>query len=107
MAVELHALDRMIELISPVTYACPLGTLLGGCSLSLSPGTIHDTAGSESVCSAVKKWPNGSTFESWLSLRTVSNHGSGFQIPGVHEFCGTGAQNIWSLVQSGWPPCWT
>ena len=37
-------------------------------------------------------------------MRTVSNHGSGFQMPGVFELCGTGAQNIALSAQSGWSP---
>ena len=35
------------------------------------------------------------------SSRTVSKYGSGFQMPGVVAFCGTGAQNIASSSQSG------
>ena len=73
----------------------------GGWSLTACAGVIHETDGSVPASASSKKSASGRTFESWPSLRTVSNHGSGFQIPGVVAFCGTGAQNIASSLQSG------
>jgi hypothetical protein len=44
-------------------------------------------------------------FPNWLSAFTVSNHGSGFQIPGVLAFCWTGAQlSAAGFSQSGSVP---
>src|SRR5436305_14861134 len=99
MAVDDQSLLRMIALTRPVAYAWPTDTRAGGCSLTAGAGTIHDTAGSFPVRAASKKSCNGTTFSASRSCRTVSKYGSGFQIPGVFEFCGTGAQNIASSPQ--------
>ena len=47
---------------------------------------------------------NGATFSRSPSCVTVSNRGSGFQMPGVFAFCGSDLQSIWLSSQSGWPP---
>ena len=44
---------------------------------------IQETAGSVPCFAAVKKSLIGVTLPTWLSSRTVSNQGNGFQIPGV------------------------
>jgi hypothetical protein len=44
------------------------------------------------------------TSPSWWSSRTVSNHGSGFQMPGVFAFCGTDPHNMSPSAQSGCKP---
>ena len=47
-------------------------------------------------------------FVSWSSSRTVSNHGSGFQMPYVDEFWATGAHVSWDgFSQSGSVPLTT
>ena len=43
----------MTALTSFVTYAWPAETRPGGCSLTRSFGTIHDTAGSLPACAAL------------------------------------------------------
>ena len=46
----------------------------------------------------------GTMFRSWWSCRTVSNQGSGFQIPGVPESCHFALQTIPPSWQSGCTP---
>src|SRR5436190_2191692 len=104
IAVDFQALERMIEFTTPVTYACPRETSAGGCSLTLSVGTTHEIDGSLWCARSLNNAGSGSMLRSWWSSRTVSKYGSGFQMPGVFEFWGTGAQNILSSAQSGWVP---
>ena len=67
-------------------------------------GMTHETAGKRPRRAAAKNFLIGSTFRSSWSRRTVSNHGSGFQIPGVFALCRTGLQTIASSSQSGCAP---
>jgi hypothetical protein len=56
---------------------------------------------------ATKKLRIGLMFRSWWSRRTVVNHGSGFQIPGVAALCKTGRQAAAPSSQSGCAPAKT
>src|SRR5207248_10706121 len=104
MAVLSHSGPRMAALMSRVTYFSPALTVPGGCSLTDWLGTIQDTAGRRPRRAAVKECASEAMLWSWWSSRTVVNHGSGFQIPGVWAFCGTGLQDIASSAQSGSEP---
>ncbi len=53
---------------------------------------------------SLKKCFMDTTFRTCLSWRTVVNHGSGFQLPGVLALCGTDPQIISSSSQSGSVP---
>src|SRR6187455_2806351 len=95
----------MIAFTSVVTYAWPADTSPVGCSLTFPVGTIHETAGSVPLRAAVKKLRRDVMLPSCQLSRTVENHGSGFQIPGVLASCGIGAQLIAaSSRQSGSVP---
>ena len=61
----------MTVFTSLVTYAWPTDTRLGGCSLTPSFGTIHETAGSVPWRAAVKKFASDVMFRSCRSCRTV------------------------------------
>jgi hypothetical protein len=87
-----------------VTYACPRETRPGGCSLTDCAGVSHETDGSAPRLAARRNAPNGSTSSPCRSSCTVSNHGSGFQIPGVAAFCPTALHSIASSAQSGCEP---
>ncbi len=82
-------------------------TWLGGCSLTWLFGVTHDTAGSRPRRAARKKRAIEVTSRSWWSSRTVSNQGSGFQIPGVFARCRIAAQTIAPVSQSGSLPAKT
>src|SRR5712691_10687899 len=94
----------MIELITCVTNAWPSVSRPGGCSLTLEFGVTHDTAGKVPVRAAAKKLDIEVMLQSWWLLRTVSNHGSGFQIPGVFGLWRTALQSIAPSSQSGSVP---
>ena len=55
LAVESQSGLRMIALTTFVTYAWPVDTSPGGCSLTAPFGVIHETAGSVPFFAAVKK----------------------------------------------------
>ena len=55
IAVDFQFGLRMTALTTCVTYACPLETRLGGCSLTWLLGTSHETAGSRPRRAARKK----------------------------------------------------
>ena len=76
----------------------------GGCSLTRLFGTSHVIDASFPRFAAWKKSRIGWMFLSWWSCLTVSNQGSGFQIPGVSALCQTFLQTIPSSSQSGWAP---
>jgi hypothetical protein len=59
------------------------------------------------LAAARRKRSYGAMFPSWWSWWTVSNQGSGFQIPGVLARCATAGQIISSSAQSGSPPLLT
>src|SRR5436190_15989189 len=107
MAVDFQSGPRMTELITCVTNAWPFETRLGGCSLTWLFGVTHETAGSVPSRAAVKNLEIEVTFRTWWSRRTVSNHGSGFQIPGVAACRCFAEQNIAPSSQSGSPPAKT
>src|ERR1700751_1946078 len=94
----------MIELIRPVTYDCPRVARAGGCSLTLSAGTIHDTEGRRLRERSLKRACNGSMSRSCWSCFTVLKKGCGFQVPDGLEVWGIGAQNILLSAQSGCVP---
>src|ERR1700704_835515 len=94
----------MIALITPVTYAWPRRIEGGGGSLRACGGASQETEGSAPVRAACMKSLNGATFPRCRSCSTVSNHGSGFQMPGVLAFCGNALQNIALDPQSGCVP---
>jgi hypothetical protein len=50
-----------------VTYACPVLTLAGGCSLSAAVGITQETAGTRLVRAALTSSLVGLTLPSWLS----------------------------------------
>src|SRR5215813_9306773 len=94
----------MIALIALVTYACPRVTSAGGCSLTRLLGVSHETSGSVPALASAKKSCIGTMFPSWWSWWTVLNHGNGFQMPGVYEFCHFVLQTIPPSSQSGCAP---
>jgi hypothetical protein len=97
----------MTALMIRVIQSSPTATLAGGCSLWISSGTIQDTAGRVPARAAVKKRRTCWMFPSWWSRRTVSNFGSGFQMPGVFADSRGRWQRTAPEAQSGWRPSWT
>src|SRR4051794_3009273 len=83
IAVDFQSGPRMIAFTTDVTHAWPELTRAGGCSLTPSLGITHDTFGSVPRRAARKKFVTDWMFFNWPFWRTVVNHGSGFQIPGV------------------------
>src|SRR5437867_115906 len=105
MAVELQFGLCMIAFTSVVTYACPAETSPGGCSLTFPVGAIQDTDGSVPLRAALKKLRSDVMLSSCQFSRTVSNQGSGFQIPGVFASCGIALHTMAeSSSQSGSVP---
>jgi len=87
-----------------VTYACPSAIEAGGCSLFAPLGTTQLTAGSLPAATASLKPVSGWMFPSSPSWRTVSNHGNGFQMPGVPALCCCSVQTSFPFQQSGSVP---
>ena len=77
----------MIALTTLVTKLWPALTSPGGCSLTRWLGITHETAGSVPRFAIANRCLIGTMLRSSWSALTVSNHGSGFQIPGVPAFC--------------------
>ena len=104
MAVDFQSGPCMIMLISPVTYDWPFVIRAGGCSLTAFVGATQETAGRRPAFAALSKLVERPEVGELMSVWTSSNQGSGFTMPDVVEFCGTGAQNIALFLQSGsWP----
>src|ERR671931_280893 len=94
----------MTELITLVTNAWPFVTRLGGCSLTWLFGVTQETAGSVPRRAGVKNFEIEVTSRSWWSCRTVSNHGSGVQVPGDFARWRLPAHSISPVSQSGSMP---
>ena len=82
----------MIALMSSVTYALAGADERGGCSLTLLFGYDPGDGGQRAVFAAGKKLLSVCMLPSWLSWLDGLEVRSGFQMPGVLAFCGTGAQ---------------
>src|SRR5262249_28128296 len=85
-------------------YACPVAIDAGGCSETLWFGITQATFGRLPPLASSKKSPTERMLPSWPSCRTVVNHGSGFQMPGVAADWEIGAQVASPSSQSGSVP---
>src|ERR1051326_707351 len=83
MAVLSQSGPCITVLIRLVTYKLAAADRSRRPSLSAAFGITHETAGRFPLLAAAKKFERSWTLPNWLSSRTVSNHGSGFQMPGV------------------------
>src|SRR2546423_69869 len=104
MAVELQSGPFITVLTRFVTQAWPSLSLAVGCSLTSLLGTTHDTFGKRPARAAARNDLVGWMLPSSCAARTVSNHGSGFQMPGVCGVCLGGRHAIASSAQSGSMP---
>src|SRR5581483_4143351 len=104
MAVVSQYLLRAIAFTMPFTYACPVLSKPGGCSLYRLDGVSHTTDGSVPFATSLKKKEVSLTLPSSPSVVTSVKYGNGFQMLGVRAVCGLSRQLCWSPSQSGSNP---